>query len=123
HPNLPPERRPVEEERRARVRLELATLARRVVRVEDEASLVEALEQHHADRWRSVRRRSRERRRLGCLDGGARLCEPDAELLERIGGEVAAPELAHSLEPRAKLRRAQDLAAELDVGGHELPHD
>src|SRR5947208_12491832 len=48
-PHLPPERVPVEEERRARVRGQLGALAALVAGEEDEAALVEALTQHHAD--------------------------------------------------------------------------
>ena len=53
--HLPPERIPVEEQRRARVRLELAALAASVAGEEDEAVLVGALQEHHADGRRAVR--------------------------------------------------------------------
>ena len=87
-PHLAAERRPVEQERRLRVRLQLAPLPRRVVREEDEPALVEALQQHHPHRRRTARIRRRERHRLRHLERRARLGEPAPELLERVGGEI-----------------------------------
>src|SRR5690606_8047192 len=48
HADLAVQLRPVEDERRVRVRLQLPPLAALVVRVERKAALVEPLEQHHA---------------------------------------------------------------------------
>src|SRR5207249_6679701 len=90
-PYLPAERTPVEEQRRLRVRLELASLARRVMRVEDETALVETLQQHHPRRRRSARGRCGQSHRLRHLDRRLRLAEPAPELLERVEGEVGAP--------------------------------
>ena len=60
--NLPPERLPVEEERRVRIRGQLPSLPALVVRVEAEAAHVGVLQQHHSRRGSSVRCRGRERR-------------------------------------------------------------
>src|SRR5690606_23622092 len=62
--HLPAELLPVEEQRRLRVRLQLAALAAAVVREEDEPALVVALEQDHPDAGRALRGRGRERHRL-----------------------------------------------------------
>src|SRR5436190_12774527 len=89
-PHLAAERLPMEEHRGARVGLELARLAAHVVGEEDEALLVGALEQHHPRGGRAVRRRRRDRHRLGQLHpGGAGLLEPGLEHAERIGIRVA----------------------------------
>jgi hypothetical protein len=84
----------VEEERRARVGLELARLAARVTRVKREAALVERLQQDHADARLAVRRRGRDRHRLRHLDPVARLVEPQPELRERVVEEVVPPKRA-----------------------------
>src|SRR5262249_415147 len=84
---------PVEEKRGLWVRLELATLARGVVREEDEPTFVEALQQHHPHRRRAVGTRRPERHRLRHLEYRGCRCEPGPELVERVGGEVGAPEL------------------------------
>ena len=77
-----------------RVRLELAALPALVVRVEVEALLAGALQQHHPDRWQSLGRRRRERHCLGrCEARVPRVCEPALELLQRVGIEVV---LVHS---------------------------
>ncbi len=47
-PHLAAERVPEEEQGRARVRLELRSLAARRVRMEDKPAVVEALGEHHA---------------------------------------------------------------------------
>src|SRR5436190_2121143 len=90
--DLAPEGVPVDEERRARVRLELPALAARVVRVEDEPLLVEALEQHHPQGRLPLARRGRERRRLGRAHDGPRLLEPALELPQRVGVQLAPPQ-------------------------------
>ena len=84
--HLPPERVPVEEERRPRVRRELGALAALVAGEEDEASLVEALQQHHAHGRPSVARRGREGHRLGGAHSRRPgLLEPGGELAQRVG--------------------------------------
>src|SRR6478735_8424039 len=83
----------MEEERGVRVRLQLAPFPRGVVREEDEPALVEALQQHHPHRRRTIRIRRRERHRLRYLEARARRSEPAPELLERVGGEIGAPKL------------------------------
>src|SRR5262249_26226135 len=65
----------------------------RVMRKEDEPTLVEALQQHHAHRRRRVGSRRGKRYRLRHLDRRCCLGEPAPELLERIGGEIGAPKL------------------------------
>src|SRR3954447_26681001 len=97
YPNLTAEWPPMEEKRGLRVRLELAALPGRVMRVEDEPALAEMLHEHHPHRRRSARTRRRERHRLRHLERRARLGEPPPELLERVGGEIGAPELRLSL--------------------------
>jgi len=79
--HLPPERVPVEEQGRMRVRVQLAALAAAVAGVEGEPVLVGALQQHHADR-----------RRPSALGGGQRHCvgSPDPR---RLGLGVPAAEL------------------------------
>src|SRR5215208_79307 len=64
HAHLQLQRLPVEAHRRPRVRQQLPALAALVVRVEDEALLIGALEQQHADRRLAigVHRAQRERR-------------------------------------------------------------
>src|SRR5262249_9041845 len=87
--NLAAERLPVEGERRTRVEGELRSLATVVVRVEDEAALVERLQQNEANGRPSVRSRRRERCCLGLRDPrrpGVRV--PDAELAYRIGVQL-----------------------------------
>ena len=104
--DLAAERLPVEQQRRARVRDELAALAAAVVREEDEAALVERLQQDHPQRRRAVGRRGRERHRLG-IDrlGRARVLEPAPELGQRVGIELVARERASraAWTPRARL--------------------
>src|SRR5207244_12619129 len=56
-PHLAAERIPVEEKRRARIRVEFGCLTADVSREEDEAVFVGALEQHHPHRARAVRPR------------------------------------------------------------------
>ncbi len=89
--NLPAERIPVEEERSARVLLELASLAARRMRVEHETRVVEALDEHHAHRRCTVCARRRERRRLRHAHGANCILEPPAELDDRIVIQVGAP--------------------------------
>ena len=79
-----------------RVRLELAALPARVVRVEVEASPAGLLQQHHPHRRPALGCRRRERHRLGrgeaCV---TRFREPALELLQRVGIQVS---LVHSGE-------------------------
>src|SRR5207249_6835688 len=77
-PHLPTRLRPVEEQRRARVLGELSALPALVVREEDEAALVDALQEHHPRRRGAVARRRRERHAISPA-----LLEPGLELLER----------------------------------------
>jgi hypothetical protein len=65
------------------------------MRVEEEAALVEALEEHHPHRRGTVGRRRRERHCLRHVDGLGGFSVPPAKLLERIGDEIVAPELGH----------------------------
>src|SRR4051794_2636643 len=125
YPNLTAEWPPVEEKRGLRVRLELASLPGRVMRVEDEPALIEALQEHHPHRGRPARTRRRERRGLRHLQRRAGLGEPPPELLEGVGGEIGAeaPPLPPRSELRPQLRRAQGLPPELAVRRHEVADD
>ena len=91
--DLPSEHLPVEAERCLRVCLQLPALPARVPRVEGEAALVRALQQHEAQRRPAVRCRCRQRDGLGPVDarsdGGV---EPQAELAERVGVEITSPQ-------------------------------
>ena len=94
---------PVQKQRRAWIRLELLALPARRVRVEDDALLVELLQEHHAHRGCTVHRRRRERARLrhSHRDGG--VGEPAQERRERIVRvEVGAPQRAFALAHEIK---------------------
>ena len=107
--HLATERRPVEEERRARVHEQLAALARLVVAEEDEAALVEAL--RGAPCARTASRSGvavASAIASGTSTAAAASREPAAELLERIGGEVAAPELG--LRPSSSASSPRSIA-------------
>src|SRR5437867_3677294 len=81
--------RPAEKQHRLRVFLELTALAAAVVRVEDEAERVEALQQHGTRRRTPLFRGGRERHRVGQSYTGLQgLVEPAAELRERIRVEI-----------------------------------
>ena len=91
--NLAAELVPVEAERRVWVLLQLAALAALVARVEDEALLVRALQEHEPDGRKPVRRRGGQCDRVG--PGRARRAGrlvPGVELPQRIGIEVAPPQ-------------------------------
>ena len=75
-PHLAAERLPVAEQRRVRIRRELAAFPALVAGEEGEAALVGALQQHHPRRRASVWRRGRERRRLRYLNGCGGVREP-----------------------------------------------
>src|SRR5829696_6128598 len=62
--NLSSQRLPVENERGPRVHLELATFPALVVRVEDEAVRLEAMQEDDSGRGPSIRRRGRQRHGL-----------------------------------------------------------
>ena len=85
-PHLTAERLPLEQERCARVRIELAGLPADVAGEEDEAPFISALQQHHPHRGRAVNRRRGERHRLRRLDFRPfRVGVPTPELLQRVG--------------------------------------
>jgi len=87
--NLPSQGMPVEHERSLRVSLELATFPALVVRVEDEAVLVDAMQEDDPGGGPSVRIRSRQSHRLGHRQAKSpSLVEPCSELLHRIVREV-----------------------------------
>ena len=91
-PHLAAERIPVEEKRRARIRVELGCLTADVSREEDEAVFVGALQQHHPHRGRAVRPSGGQRHRLRRFDPGLTgLGVPAPELLQwvRIDGRFA----------------------------------
>ena len=84
-PNLAPERLPVDDERRARVLVELAALAALVAGEEREAALVRALQQEHARGRTPVGVRGRQRHSLrGRHSRSPRLLEPAVELRNRV---------------------------------------
>jgi mannose-6-phosphate isomerase-like protein (cupin superfamily) len=132
-PDLAPERIPVEEQRRARVLLELATLAARVVREEDQPVLVEALQEHHADRRRARGVRGGDRHRFGRAHGAGRLVEPARELALRIGVQVGAAERAvawfgHSRTGYGRVMHSFGVGPVLERlrasgGGYEVVHE
>jgi hypothetical protein len=74
----------VEQERGARVRRELATLAALVVAEERQPALVGALQEDHPDGRAAVRRRRRERDGFRERDVAARLLEPTPEELDGV---------------------------------------
>src|SRR5262249_2933386 len=85
-PDLAIQRLPQHGERRAGILSELAALAALVVRVEGDAALVDALEQHEAHRRRAVGGCRGERHGLGLDDArGDGALVPLAEKGERIG--------------------------------------
>src|SRR5690606_8203129 len=87
-PDLPAELLPVERARGPRVSVELAALARAVVRVEHDvaALLGQALQQHHARGGTAVLADRRERHRERVTAGaGRRLVEPAPDTAERLG--------------------------------------
>src|SRR6478609_2194477 len=87
--HLPAQRVPIEEQRATWIGVEFVTLATGVVRVEDEATVVEALDQHHANRRRAVERRRGERRGLRHPDASSlSVPKPDAELTQRAWVDV-----------------------------------
>jgi hypothetical protein len=93
--HLAPEHRPVEQQRRVGVCLELVGLAAGVVREEDDAALVEPLGQDHPRRRPPIRPGGGERGGVG-LEGarGARLVEPAPEHRQGVGVEVGLGERA-----------------------------
>src|SRR5690348_10424780 len=104
-PHLPAERLPVEEQGRPRVLRQLAALAARVVREEDDPGLVRLLHQHHAHRWASVRGCRRERHLLRRGNGRLRIREPAAELHQRVGVERHASQGGHLRDATGNSRR------------------
>jgi hypothetical protein len=93
----------MEEQRDARIALDLAPLAALVARVENEAALVEVLQQHDARRRPAVAGHGRERHRVRLVQlGGERLLEPTGELPVRIALDVRLVErFAHVLPAKA----------------------
>jgi hypothetical protein len=90
--HLAPERLPVQGGGRPRVGLELAPLARAVVREEADRVVVDALQEHDADRRPAVRRGRGERHPLGLDDArGGRLLEPVADEQQRVPVGIARP--------------------------------
>ena len=91
------ERRPVEDEGGARIRRQLAGLPAAEVRVEDEAAVVDALEQHdpRARRAAHVHRRERQRGRLGedLARDALRLLEHGLESGDWIVAEYMQPNM------------------------------
>src|SRR5688572_17791611 len=85
------ERSPVQRHGRAGIRVELAPLARAVVREEPQPPLVDALEQHDPHRRHAVGRGGGERHRVGLEEpGGHRLVVPGANAVERFRGQSIA---------------------------------
>jgi hypothetical protein len=97
--HLASERIPVEEESRARIRVELRTLPAHVAGEEHEAPLVRGLEEQHPHGWAAVRGRRRDRHRLRQPHDRPCLLEPASKLLERVLREVGATQLRHDAEP------------------------
>src|SRR6185503_10594883 len=99
-PHLALDGTPEEQEARAARRLHLARLPAPVVRVEDEAALVHALEEHGADRWAAVRRGGGERHRGRIRFELPHLVEPAGELPQGVGLAVGlAQRLPEVLAP------------------------
>ena len=68
-----------------RVLLDLSTFVALIVRIEDEATCVEATEKHHASGRPTVGSGGRHRHRRGAITGGIdRSCVPMSELQERV---------------------------------------
>jgi hypothetical protein len=87
--HLPAELSPVEEQRSARVRVQLCRLPARIAGEEDKAALVRSFQEDHPHGRGAAGGGRRKRHRLcGPAFGGARLDEPAPELLERVCGEV-----------------------------------
>src|SRR5215218_1434048 len=80
--HLASERIPVEEESRARIRVELRTLPAHVAGEEHEAPLVRGLEEQHPHGWGAVRGRGRDRHRLRQPHDRPCLLEPAPKLLD-----------------------------------------
>src|SRR3989442_15059730 len=84
--DLPPELRPVDDQRRPRVLSEGASLLAVVVGEKAEAALVNASQQHHPRRGLTRSRAGGKRHRLReDLARRARVAEPGVELPQRIG--------------------------------------
>src|SRR5215210_9249668 len=87
--NLPAQGLPVEDERGPRVRLEVATFPAFVVCVEDEAVIVDSVQENDPGRGSSVRIRGRQSHGLGHRQAKSpSLVEPCSELLHRVVREV-----------------------------------
>jgi hypothetical protein len=83
----------VEQQRRARIGLELVGLAAAVVREEGYAAIVDALAEHHPRRRAAVRGGGGQRDRVRLRDAvRARLVEPAAKQHDRVLIEVALGE-------------------------------
>src|SRR5205807_467176 len=96
--HLAPERVPVEQERGARVLRQLSALPALVPGEEDEAALVELLQQHHPHRRAAVAGGRRDGHGFGSPDSGLPgLLEPERELAKRVGIEVGLEERAVAL--------------------------
>src|SRR5256884_9805943 len=96
--NLPPELRPVDDQRRAWVLREVAPFLAVVVGEEAEAALVDASQQDHPRRRLTRARAGREGHRLGeNLARRDRVAEPGIELLQRVGVDGVLRELARAV--------------------------
>src|SRR5437016_997024 len=94
HPHLPPQLRPVDDQRGARVLREVASLLAVVVGEEAEAALVNASQQDHPRRGLTRSRAGGERHRLGeNLTRRDRVAEPDVELLQGVDVDGLVREL------------------------------
>lgn len=87
HPNLLMHLPPIKHERSVRVRLQFAGLARGVVRVEDEAFVVELFEEDDAGGGDPGGGGGGEGHGFGFVDFGGEGGEPGAELVEGVGGD------------------------------------
>src|SRR3984893_1288705 len=84
-PHLPPELRPVDDQRRPRILRQVAPFVAVVVGKEAETSLVDASQEHHPSRGLTGSGAGRDGHRLReDLTGGHRLLEPGSELFQRI---------------------------------------
>jgi hypothetical protein len=112
---------PVEEQRRPRVRRHLFALAAAVVGVEDEAALVDALEQHHPHGGRPGRICGGQCHRLGERRRVPRLAEPGLELPERIRVQVALVHRLSTLRHRLRELESCDRGVPPSVGLRSHP--